>query len=109
MKKVNSKNQRKSRKVKINYFKMIRSIIILVILIYTLVLGIQNAIAKNERNNIEVNYTTYHVSKGETLWSIAEQQDYDGDIREVVYKIRQDNNIDGNLSIGQEIQLRNIY
>lgn len=109
MKKVNSKNQRKSRKVKINYFKMIRSIIILVILIYTLVLGIQNAIVKNERNNIEVSYTTYHVSKGETLWSIAEQQDYDGDIREVVYKIRQDNNIDGNLSIGQEIQLRNIY
>ena len=109
MKKVNSKNQRKSRKVKINYFKMIRSIIILVILIYTLVLGIQNAIAKNKRNNIEVSYTTYHVSKGETLWSIAEQQDYDGDIREVVYKIRQDNNIDGNLSIGQEIQLRNIY
>lgn len=109
MKKVNSKNQRKSRKVKINYFKMIRSIIILVILIYTLVLGIQNVITKNERNNTEVSYTTYYVSKGETLWSIAEQQDYDGDIREVVYKIRQDNNIDGNLSIGQEIQLRNIY
>lgn len=109
MKRTNSKNQRKSRKVKINYFKMIRSILILILLVYMLILGIQNIISKNERNNIEVSYSTYHVSKGETLWSIAEQQDYDGDIREVVYKIRKDNNIDGNLSIGQEIQLRNIY
>lgn len=109
MKNLNLKNKRKSRKVKINYFKMIKTILILILLVYFLVLGIQNVISKSQKEEVEVNYSTYYVSKGETLWSIAEQQNYDGDIRDVVYTIMKDNNSNGNLSIGQEIQLRNIY
>lgn len=107
--KTNLKNKRNSRRVKINYFKMIRSLLILATIIYLLILGVQNIITNSQKEEVEVSYSTYYVSKGETLWSIASQQEYDGDIREVVYKITKDNNIDGNLSIGQEIQLRNIY
>lgn len=109
MKNLNLKNKRNSRKVKINYFKMIRSILILILLVYLLILGVQNIISKSQKEEIEVSYSTYYVNKDETLWSIAEQQNYDGDIRDVVYAIRKDNNINGNLSIGQELQIRNIY
>ena len=109
MKNLNLKNKRNSRRVKINYFKMIRSILILILLVYLLILGVQNIISKSQKEEIEVSYSTYYVNKGETLWSIAEQQNYDGDIRDVVYAIRKDNNINGNLSIGQELQIRNIY
>lgn len=99
------KNQRR----RINYFKLIRTLIILTIIIYSIIIGINNLLNSNKEYTGE--YTTYYVSKGETLWSIAKQQNFENkDIREVIYEIRQDNNgIDGNLTIGQEIKLRTIY
>lgn len=108
MKRTNSKNKRNSVKV-VNKFKFIRSIIILIFIVYLLSLGINSIIEKFNQPEVEVSYSTYHVSKGETLWTIAEKQNYNGDIREVISTIRKDNNISPELSIGQELQLRNQY
>lgn len=108
MKRTNSKNKRNSVKV-VNKFKFIRSIIILIFIVYLLSLGINSIIEKFNQPEVEVSYSTYHVSKGETLWTIAEKQNYNGDIREVISIIRKDNNISPELSIGQELQLRNQY
>lgn len=55
-------------------------------------------------------YTTYIVSKGDRLWNIAEQFSDGKDIREVVYTIEKDNGLDSaELSIGQQLQIRNEY
>lgn len=55
-------------------------------------------------------FTTYTVSKGDRLWNIAEQYSNNKDVREVVYIIEKDNNLDNaNLSIGQELKIRNEY
>lgn len=55
-----------------------------------------------------IEYETYIVKVGETLWSIASNISSDEDIREVVYYIRKDNNITdcGALQIGQELKIR---
>ena len=46
----------------------------------------------------------------ERLWNIAEKVSENRDIREVVYIIEKDNNLDSaNLSIGQELKIRSEY
>lgn len=58
----------------------------------------------------EGDYIIHTVSKGERLWSIAEKVSENRDIREVVYIIEKDNNLDSaNLSIGQELKIRSEY
>lgn len=100
----------KGRKIKINYFKFIRSLIILIIIIYFLILGTTKVIASLSKEDYTGDYTTYYVSKGETLWTIAKEQNSDLDIRQIIYLIRQDNNnMSPELEIGQEIILREIY
>ncbi|WP_299996563.1 LysM peptidoglycan-binding domain-containing protein [uncultured Clostridium sp.] len=104
------KNIKRNRRVKVNYFKFIRSLIILGIIIYLLILGTTKVIAGLHKEPYKADYNTYYVSKGETLWSIAKNQNSKLDIREVIYLIRQDNdNMSPELSIGQEIVLREIY
>ena len=90
----------------INKGKFIRSSIILLLSIISILFIIINS---NKIEEKEITYATYHVSKGDTLWTIAKEQNSNKDIREIIYMIRQDNNIGANLSIGQEIQIRNIY
>lgn len=101
-------NRRKTRKI--NYIKLLRTLFIIGIIIYSIIIGIKDS-PKPVSTQYDGEFISYHVSKGETLWSIAEDQNYDNkDIREIVHAIRNDNNgIDGNLSIGQEIKLRTIY
>lgn len=58
----------------------------------------------------EGDYIIHTVSKEERLWSIAEKVSENRDIREVVYIIEKDNNLDSaNLSIGQELKIRSEY
>lgn len=55
-------------------------------------------------------FTTYVVSKGDRLWNIAEQYAEGNDIREVIYIIEKDNNLDSaDLLIGQELKIRNEF
>ena len=49
-------------------------------------------------------YITYYVEPGDTLWEIAEENNVNGkDLRTLVHEIREINNIDPNLFVGQEI------
>ncbi|MCI8636797.1 MAG: LysM peptidoglycan-binding domain-containing protein [Clostridia bacterium] len=89
----------------VNKTKFIRSVIILVALIFLILLGMTNTYSKTE-----VAYKENYILDGDTLWSVAEEQtntnEYykNKDIREVVYEIKKINNIeDGKLEIGQKI------
>lgn len=49
-------------------------------------------------------FSTYYVESGDTLWEIAEKNNVNNkDVRKLIYEIRELNNIDSNLYIGQQI------
>lgn len=57
-----------------------------------------------ELNSVNYNEVEYIVQENDTLWSIAEQYANEHqDLREYVYKIKQVNNIDSTLKVGQTI------
>ena len=64
----------------------------------------------------EIKTKTIYVSNGDTLWTIAEQEQEknvyyeDKDIREIIYQIKKLNNLknDSNLSEGQKLLLKYI-
>lgn len=93
-------------KVKIvNKKKFVRSLIFLLAIITLILLGINSAYSKTE-----IAYKEDYIVKGDTLWSIAENEintnEYykNKDIRKVMYEIKQLNKIEsGNLKIGQKI------
>lgn len=93
-------------KIKIvNKKKFVRSLIILVGLVILVVLGVNNTYSKTE-----ISYKEDYILKGDTLWSIAENEKNTNeyykhkDIRDVVYEIKKINNFeDENLTIGQKI------
>lgn len=98
-------------KIKIvNKKKFIRSFILLMGIIIFAILGINHTYSKTE-----VSYKEDYIIKGDTLWSIAENEvntnSYykNKDIREVMYEIKQLNNIKNeNLEIGQKIIIPNL-
>lgn len=93
-------------KIKIvNKKKFIRSLILVTSLIILILLGINNTYSKTE-----ISYKEDYILKGDTLWSIAENEintnEYyqNKDIRDVMFEIKKINNLqDGNLTIGQKI------
>jgi len=50
-------------------------------------------------------FETHFVAPGETVWSIAEQYNKDGDIRSLVYEIQKINNSSSCLYVGQQIKV----
>lgn len=51
-------------------------------------------------------FTTYYVESGDTLWEIAEKNNVNNkDVRKLIYEIKEINNIDTMLYIGQEIKI----
>ncbi len=94
----------------VNKKKFVRSILIIVGGIILAFLGISHTYSKTE-----VSYKEDYIIKGDTLWSIAENQvdtnEYykNKDIREVMYEIQKLNNLQsGNLEIGQKILIPNL-
>lgn len=77
-------------------------------LLFILIIGAY-FIGANQEKAYTGEYKTYTISRGDTIWSIAE--DIDGNTEQIVYLIRKDNGIKdcGTLQIGQEIQLRVEY
>ena len=98
-------------KIKIvNKKKFMRSITILIILLSICFLGIGFSYSKTE-----ISYKEDYIFKGDTLWSIAEKEistnEYykNKDIRNVIYEIKEINNLqDGNLKVGQKILIPQI-
>lgn len=93
-------------KIKIvNKKKFVRSLIIITGLIIIALLGINNTYSKTE-----ISYKEDYILKGDTLWSIAENEINSNlyyknkDIRYVMYEIKKINNLKNeNLEIGQKI------
>lgn len=98
-------------KIKIvNKKKFLRSCILLMGIIIVAILGINNTYSK-----AEITYKEDYIIKGDTLWSIAENEvntnNYykNKDIRKVMYEIKELNNIKNeNLEIGQKIIIPNL-
>lgn len=91
----------------INKKKFIRSIMLLIGFAILMVAGM---ITTTTYSKTEIGYKEDYILKGDTLWSIAEQEvnqnEYykDKDIREVMYEIKELNHItNDNLEIGQKI------
>lgn len=98
-------------KIKIvNKKKFLRSCILLMGIIIVAVLGINHTYSKTE-----ISYKEDYIIKGDTLWSIAENEVHTNnyyknqDIRKVMFEIKQLNNIKNeNLEIGQKIIIPNL-
>lgn len=98
-------------KIKIvNTKKFVRSLTILIGLLILSLLCVTCTYSKTE-----ISYREEYILKGDTLWSIAENEvdtnEYfkNKDIRDVIYEIKEINNLEnGNLSIGQEILIPQI-
>lgn len=84
-----------------NKFKFIRSMAILIFLLIAL---FNISVAKS---NEEAKIISYTVSKGETLWSIAEEYKAENeDPRQYIYDIKKLNNMDNsNIYEGQILQI----
>ena len=96
----------------VNKKKFVRSMMMLIGLVILIVLGL---ITTTTYSKTEIGYKEDYVLKGDTLWSIAEQEvnqnEYykNKDIREVMYEIKEINHLsDGNLEIGQKILIPSI-
>lgn len=96
----------------VNSKKFIRMIILIVGVIFSISFYFCNiSFSKGE-----VKTKTIYVSNGDTLWSIAqneqENNDYyiNKDVRDIVYEIRKLNNIgnNSNLIVGQELVVNNL-
>lgn len=96
----------------VNKKKFVRSMMMLIGLVILIVLGM---ITTTTYSKTEIGYKEDYILKGDTLWSIAEQEvnqnEYykNKDIREVMYEIKQLNHItNDNLEIGQKIIIPNL-
>lgn len=76
-----------------------------------------NSIFFNNKSysKVEVSYKTELISSGDTLWSIARRESknnkyyQDKDIREIIYDLKQVNNLQvSDLSVGQKIKIPKI-
>lgn len=92
----------------VNFKKFIRSICLILFVIFMLSLFF----AKATLSHREVEYTTIHVEDGDTLWNIAsdlqEDNDFykDKDIRYIIDNIKSINNLESsNLYIDQELKI----
>lgn len=100
--------QRKRRNAKIR--KVIINIVLFISIMTIFTVSFANWLGGDIPVNYNGEYTTYTVSKGERLWDIAENVSEGRDVREVVYIIEKDNELDNaNLHIGQELKIRNEY
>lgn len=92
----------------VNLKKFLRSIFIILLVIFILSL----ICAKASLSHKEMEYTTLYVTNGDTLWSIAKDLQknnvyYKGkDIRDIVANIKDINNLESsNLYINQELMI----
>lgn len=87
----------------VNKFKFIRSTAILIFLLLAL---FNISIAKSNKEEAEI--IDYTISRGETLWSIAEENKAEKeDIRQYIYDIKKLNNMtDSAVYEGQIIQIK---
>jgi hypothetical protein len=89
--------------------KFFRKILILSILCIILIPLTSKALSPNSTNATKLSYSKITVCSGDTLWTIASQNNSNNDdIREVVYNIKQINKLDSAIiTPGQELLIPN--
>lgn len=98
-------------KCKKKFLEFILSIFICITAIYMNYL-LLDYIFSPKHKSYEYEFKEYIISEDERLWNIAEEEVeknsyYKGeDIRQVIYEIQKDNNIDSNIFPGQVIKIR---
>lgn len=95
----------------INKGKFIRSIVI----IFILIMGISLILTNKTFSHTETKYKTIYVCNGDTLWSIAKQEQETNlyysnkNIRTIIEDIKQTNSIsNSNLKINQELKIKEL-
>ena len=84
--------------------KNIPRFIFSMIIIFLIIFGTINFIISKVNAHEEQKYSEITVSKGDTLWNIA--QNYEGNISETIYKIKTINNMEtSNLYVGQVLKI----
>lgn len=85
-----------------NKFRFICFLLVLFTLLSLLLVSVSN-FGKVYSKSYD-RFATYYVENGDTLWEIAEKNNVNNkDVRKLIYEIRELNNIDTMLYIGQEI------
>lgn len=88
----------KSRK-----YRQIRFIILLLLVIFLISFSFNYTISKGDNTE---EFETYVVQRGDTLWKIAKNHNYDKiDVREVIYNIQQANEIGSIIHAGQKLKI----
>lgn len=89
----------------INFKKFIRSIIILLIILLSLII-----LSKSVFSHQETQYKVIYISNGDSMWSIAKEQIKENEyfknksIKEIVYNIQRINNLSSSeIYIGQKL------
>ncbi|MBO5478952.1 MAG: LysM peptidoglycan-binding domain-containing protein [Clostridia bacterium] len=95
----------------VNKGKFIRSIL----LIFILIMGISLIITNKSLSHAEIKYRTIYVAGGDTLWSIAKQEQETNEyysnknIRTIVEDIKQINSINSSdLKVNQELKIKEL-
>lgn len=95
----------------VNKGKFIRSII----LIFILIMGVSLIITNKSLSHTETKYKTIYVATGDTLWSIAKQEQETNlyysnkNIRTIIDDIKQTNDIsNSNLKVNQELKIKEL-
>lgn len=95
----------------VNKGKFIRSII----LMFILIMGTSLIITNKSLSHTEIKYRTIYVSNGDTLWSIAKQEQETNEyysnknIRTIVDDIKQTNSIsNSDLKVNQELKIKEL-
>lgn len=93
------------KKIKINYKKVIRNILVIIALIFLL------SRSSTTKANKETEIIYYNVSSGQTLWSISKEYCSNSkDIRNYIQDIKELNNMsDSQIYAGQTIKLIKEY
>lgn len=94
----------------VNKRKFMRSVII----IFLLIVGMSFIISNKSFSHTEVKYKTIYVSNGDTLWSIAKQEQETNEyynnknIRTIIEDIKHINSINSNLKENQELKIKEL-
>lgn len=91
----------------VNRKKFVKSVIILLIILYVIL-----TFAKNTYSKVDIKYKEDYIYAGDTLWTIAKQESIynkyfeNKDIREIVNELKDINNLqDSNLIEGDKIKI----
>lgn len=90
----------------INKRKLVKSFVILILIAISIIM-----VSRKSYSKMDTEYTERYIYSGDTLWSIAKEEIstneyfYGKDIRDVVYELKEINNLDNSeLNVGEKIK-----